>query len=126
MADSASELAAVPVTTRKARNVALEHLAQALLGALRPVVVAVGHGGAGIGRAQGLEDARMDPEDIVAGEVHPLAVHPLAAASIFGSLSENISSIWLSLMMSGGENSSVSPEILTIRPWSWKPDSMTS
>jgi hypothetical protein len=39
---------------------------------------------------------------------------------IFGSLSLNSSSIWLSLMISGGESAIVSPLMRIIVPWSWK------
>ena len=45
-------------------------------------------------------------------------------ARTFGSLSEKISSIWFSVIISGGESAIVSAVMRTSRPTSWKPFSM--
>jgi hypothetical protein len=43
---------------------------------------------------------------------------------IFGSLPLNISSIWFSLTIKGGDSARVSPEMRIMKPWSWKAFSM--
>ena len=40
------------------------------------------------------------------------------------SLSENISSLWFSLTIRGGDSARVSPEMRIMKPWSWKAFSM--
>ena len=57
--------------------------------------------------------------------VCPCGSRPQATeARIFGILSEKISSIWFSLIISGGDRAMVSAVMRTIMPTSWKPFSI--